>query len=65
MLSDIQKKAMRNFTCCPVTSQCVYAFEHWSKKKSEVQIGSSFNTDLDLEIEFKLSADSEPDPGTS
>jgi hypothetical protein len=48
-------------TCCPVTSQCVYAFEHLSKKKSEVRIGSSFNTDLDLEREFKLRADSELD----
>jgi len=43
----------------------VYAFEHSSKKKSEVRIGSSFSTDLDLEREFKLRADSEPNPGTS
>ncbi len=35
------------------------------KEKSEVRIGSSFNTYLDLEREFKLRADSEPDPGTS
>ncbi len=68
MLSDIQKEAMRNLITLLVVllHLSVWMLLNTRQRKIwAIRIGNSFNTDLDLEREFKLRADSEPDPGTS
>jgi hypothetical protein len=68
MLSDNQKISMRNLITLLVVllhlNACMLLNTR-QRKIWAIRIGISFNADLNLEREFKLRADSEPDPGTS